>query len=88
VGPDVRPDVISDVGPDVRPDVISDVGPDVRPDTGVDAGPVSCVRAVPESVDELIAMGRDIENAVLARAIKFHLEHRVLINGSRTVVFR
>ncbi|MBN8998692.1 MAG: formyltetrahydrofolate deformylase [Rhizobiales bacterium] len=40
------------------------------------------------SVDELIAMGRDIENAVLARAIKFHLEHRVLINGSRTVVFR
>lgn len=40
------------------------------------------------SVEEMIAIGRDIENAVLARAIKFHLEHRVLLNGSRTVVFR
>jgi formyltetrahydrofolate deformylase len=40
------------------------------------------------SAEEMIAIGRDIENAVLARAIKFHLEHRVLINGSRTVVFR
>jgi formyltetrahydrofolate deformylase len=40
------------------------------------------------SVDELVAIGRDIEATVLARAVKFHLEHRVLINGGRTVVFR
>ncbi len=40
------------------------------------------------SVDEFIANGRDTEATVLARAIKFHLEHRVLINGVRTVVFR
>jgi formyltetrahydrofolate deformylase len=40
------------------------------------------------SAEAMIAIGRDIENAVLARAIKFHLEHRVLVNGSRTVVFR
>ena len=40
------------------------------------------------SAEEMIAIGRDIENAVLARAIKFHLENRVLLNGSRTVVFR
>jgi formyltetrahydrofolate deformylase len=40
------------------------------------------------SVDEFIAIGRDIEATVLARAVKFHLEHRVLINGVRTVVFR
>jgi len=40
------------------------------------------------SVDTLIAMGRDVECTVLARAVKFHLEHRVLINGQRTVVFR
>jgi formyltetrahydrofolate deformylase len=39
-------------------------------------------------VDEFIAIGRDIEATVLARAVKFHLEHRVLINGVRTVVFR
>ena len=40
------------------------------------------------SVDELIAIGRDIEATVLARAVRFHLQHRVLINGERTVVFR
>jgi formyltetrahydrofolate deformylase len=40
------------------------------------------------SVEEFIAIGRDIEANVLARAVKFHLEHRVLINGIRTVVFR
>ncbi len=40
------------------------------------------------SAETLIAIGRDVECAVLARAIKFHLEHRVLINGQRTVVFR
>jgi formyltetrahydrofolate deformylase len=40
------------------------------------------------SVDELVATGRDIEATVLARAVRFHLDHRVLINGNRTVVFR
>ena len=40
------------------------------------------------SAEEFVAMGRDIEATVLARAVKFHLEHRVLINGNRTVVFR
>jgi formyltetrahydrofolate deformylase len=40
------------------------------------------------SVAEFVAIGRDIEAAVLARAVRFHLEHRVLINGNRTVVFR
>jgi formyltetrahydrofolate deformylase len=40
------------------------------------------------SVDDMIALGRDIEATVLARAVRFHLEHRVLVNGARTVVFR
>ncbi|NYZ11022.1 formyltetrahydrofolate deformylase [Azospirillum sp. RWY-5-1] len=38
--------------------------------------------------DDLVAIGRDIENVVLARAVKSHIEHRVLLNGSKTVVFR
>lgn len=38
--------------------------------------------------DHLIAMGRDIENVVLSRAVRYHLENRVLINGSKTVVFK
>ncbi|MBI1209309.1 MAG: formyltetrahydrofolate deformylase [Azospirillum sp.] len=38
--------------------------------------------------EELVAVGRDIENVVLARAVKYHTEHRVLLNGGKTVVFR
>jgi formyltetrahydrofolate deformylase len=37
--------------------------------------------------EQLVAVGRDVECQVLARAVKWHSEHRVLINGSRTVVF-
>lgn len=38
--------------------------------------------------DDLEAVGRDIECAVLARALKYHIEHRVLINGTKTVIFK
>jgi formyltetrahydrofolate deformylase len=58
----------------------------------LDAGPIveQDVERVDHSmsVEDLIATGRDIEARVLARAIRFHLGHRVLINGQRTVVFR
>jgi formyltetrahydrofolate deformylase len=37
--------------------------------------------------EECVAVGRDIESRVLARAVKWHAEHRVLLNGARTVVF-
>ncbi len=37
---------------------------------------------------QLAAAGHDIECQVLARAVRWHAEHRVLLNGSRTVVFR
>jgi formyltetrahydrofolate deformylase len=38
--------------------------------------------------DDFIALGRDIENVVLARAVQYHIENRVLTNGQRCVVFR
>ena len=38
--------------------------------------------------EQLAAVGRDIENIVLARAIHYHLERRVFLNGSKTVVLR
>ena len=38
--------------------------------------------------EDLVAIGRDIECQVLSRALKYHIEHRVLINGSKTVVFK
>ena len=37
--------------------------------------------------DDLIAVGRDTESRVLARAVKMHLESRVMLNGKKTVVF-
>jgi len=38
--------------------------------------------------DDLVALGRDVECLALARAVKYHLEHRVFLNGQKTVVFR
>ena len=41
-----------------------------------------------DTEEDLTAVGRDTESQVLARAVKWHSEHRVLLNGHRTVVFR
>ncbi|MEH6756984.1 MAG: formyltetrahydrofolate deformylase [Parasphingorhabdus sp.] len=40
------------------------------------------------SVEDMIRIGRDIEAQVLAKAVKWAGEHRILLNGTRTVVFR
>jgi len=40
------------------------------------------------TVETLTATGRDTESMVLARAVKWHSEHRVLINGHKTVIFK
>ncbi|MGW4384029.1 formyltetrahydrofolate deformylase [Kitasatospora sp. NPDC004531] len=37
--------------------------------------------------EQLVALGRDVECQALARAVKWHSERRVLLNGTRTVVF-
>ncbi len=58
----------------------------------LDEGPI--IEQAVERVDhtqtpgDLVAIGRDIENVVLSRALKYHAEHRVLPNGGKTVVFR
>ena len=41
-----------------------------------------------DTVEDLILQGQDTESRVLARAVKLHIEHRVMRNGSRTVVFK
>jgi len=40
-----------------------------------------------DSVDDLIRKGRDIERVTLAKAVRAHLEDRILVEGRRTVVF-
>ena len=40
------------------------------------------------SADEFVAIGRDVETRVLARAVRWHSENRIIQNGVRTVVLR
>ncbi len=58
----------------------------------LDEGPIieQAVARVDHSltVDDLAAQGRDTESQVLARAVKWHSEHRVLISGHKTVIFK
>jgi formyltetrahydrofolate deformylase len=58
----------------------------------LDAGPIieqDVLRVTHKNIPlELSQMGADIERIVLARAVKAHLEHRVIINGNRTVIFK
>ncbi|AOK31128.1 formyltetrahydrofolate deformylase [Burkholderia singularis] len=60
--------------------------------TDLDEGPIieQEVERVDHSMtpDELTAVGRDVECVTLARAVKWHVEHRIVLNGTKTVVFR
>ena len=57
----------------------------------LDAGPIIAQETAPvkhtHSVQELIAMGRDIEKKVLAAAVKAHAEDRIMVYHRRTIVF-
>ncbi|MBB6016461.1 formyltetrahydrofolate deformylase [Deinococcus radiopugnans] len=57
----------------------------------LDAGPIIAQDVVPvthrETPDTLMRLGRDVERQVLARAVKAHVEDRVLVHGNKTVVF-
>ena len=58
----------------------------------LDEGPIIAQDVEPvthsDPPEDLVRKGRDIERRVLAAAVGYHLEDRVLINGSKTVVFR
>jgi formyltetrahydrofolate deformylase len=58
----------------------------------LDEGPIieQAVERVDHSktADELVEIGQDLENVVLFRAVKYYGEHRILLNGNRTVVFK
>ena len=57
----------------------------------LDAGPIieqDTVRVSHrDSVEDLVRKGRDLERVVLARAVRMHLENRVIVHGNRTSVF-
>ncbi|MFT5538702.1 MAG: formyltetrahydrofolate deformylase [Alphaproteobacteria bacterium] len=58
----------------------------------LDEGPIieQAVERVDHTLtpDDMMSIGRDTECTVLARAVRWHAERRVLLNGSKTVVFR
>jgi formyltetrahydrofolate deformylase len=60
--------------------------------TDLDEGPI--IEQDIERVDhamsahDLTQVGSDVESLVLSRAVRWHVEHRILLNGQRTVVFR
>jgi formyltetrahydrofolate deformylase len=58
----------------------------------LDEGPIIVQDVEPigheDTPEDLVRKGRDIERRVLARAVLYHLEGRVFVNGARTVVFR
>lgn len=57
----------------------------------LDAGPIIAQDVVPvthrDTPESLVRVGRDVERQVLARAVKAHVEDRVLVHGNKTVVF-
>jgi len=57
----------------------------------LDEGPIIAQDVEPithrDSAEDLVRKGRDIERRVLARAVRYHLEDRILLNGRKTVVF-
>ncbi|MBM7825059.1 formyltetrahydrofolate deformylase [Arcanobacterium pluranimalium] len=40
-----------------------------------------------DALTDLVAKGAEVERQVLSRAVRWHAEHRILMNGSRTVIF-
>lgn len=57
----------------------------------LDAGPIieqDVVRVShSDSIEEMMRLGKDVENTVLARGLRYHLEDRVLVHGNKTILF-
>ena len=60
-------------------------------DAELDGGPIIAQDVIGcshrDSVADLSRKGRDVERTTLARAVRWHLEHRLLVQGDRVVVF-
>jgi formyltetrahydrofolate deformylase len=58
----------------------------------LDAGPIICQDVAPVShrntAEDMQRIGREVERRVLAQAVRWHIEDRVMVDGTRTVVFQ
>lgn len=57
----------------------------------LDAGPIVDQDVIRvdhgDTIQDMVRKGRDIEKVVLSRGLRWHLEHRILVHGNKTVVF-
>jgi formyltetrahydrofolate deformylase len=57
----------------------------------LDEGPIIAQETTPvthaHTPEDLVRLGQDVENRVLAKAIKLHVEKRVFLNGHKTIIF-
>lgn len=57
----------------------------------LDAGPIIAQSTIPvdhrDTIEDMIRKGRDLERSVLARAVRLHIEDRILVSNNKTVVF-
>ncbi|MDD3118959.1 MAG: formyltransferase family protein, partial [Victivallales bacterium] len=58
----------------------------------LDRGPIIAQDVVPitheNTPDDLKRIGKDVERLVLARAVRYHLENRIIVSNNRTVIFK
>lgn len=40
-----------------------------------------------DSMEDLVEKGRDVERVVLSRAVRWHVENRILLYGNKTIIF-
>jgi len=40
-----------------------------------------------DSMEDLVEKGRDVERLVLSRAVRWHVENRILLYGNKTIIF-
>ena len=57
----------------------------------LDAGPIIEQDVIrirhSDTIEDMIRLGKDVENTVLARGLRYHLQDRVLVHGNRTILF-
>ena len=57
----------------------------------LDEGPIICQDVInvshKDSINQMIQLGREVERAVLYRAVRAHLEHKIIVYNNKTIIF-
>ena len=57
----------------------------------LDEGPIICQDVISvshkDSINQMIQLGREVERPVLYRAVRAHLEHKIIVYNNKTIIF-